>query len=249
MKKIMWAWSLGVVFLLFSGCSGMKFGSRMQYALDTSAQLNQSQPAPEMDIPVPYHGADFLRFFDERHLLVGSVTFDVAGTPEYGPIILYDLQTRTEKWRIPRDAHYAARHQLLAFNPQIILRSVSQGKVVHTAYAPDSGRRLWLHQTDDKSIRTYRLSSSMTMTDLYILSDGVLNDIDLRTGAVKWETGPLTLETKASRPKLIALENILFLVSGDKISAYGLQDGRLAWDRPNPLGAETRVLSGADGIF
>ena len=60
----------------------------MQYAIDTSNQLSKNQPPPKWDMNVGYHGADILRFVDNERLLVGSVTFDVAGLPEYGPLMI-----------------------------------------------------------------------------------------------------------------------------------------------------------------
>ena len=73
--------TMPIILLLVFGCSGMKVASRMPYAIETANRLNQSQPAPAWDVPVDYHGADVIRFLGNQRLLVGTLTFDVAGDP------------------------------------------------------------------------------------------------------------------------------------------------------------------------
>lgn len=238
-----------VVFLFIFGCSGLKFGSRMQYAIDTSNQLNKTQPAPDWDIPVDYHGADILRFVDNQSLLVGSATFDVAGTPEYGPVIMYNMNGMTEKWRIPRERHYTARHHFVAYHPNLIMRTAFQGQITHTAYDLASGNRIWAHSADDKSLHAYRYSPLFDITNLYILSDRMLKNIDARTGDVKWQATTQAIDTSKSTSELISLEDILVLVSAEKIIAYDQKDGLLVWSRSNPLSADFNALSGSKGIF
>ncbi len=248
MKKNVWVFVFYVVFLFVSGCSGVKLGSRMPYAIDTSNQLNKTQPAPERDIPVAYHGADILRFVDDQSLLLGSVTFDAAGIPKYGPVILYDMNGGTEKWRVPRESHYTARYHFLAYNPNLIMRSESQGKIVHAAYDLATGSRKWSHHTDDKSLSAYRFSSAFTLTDMYVLSEGVLKDINMLTGGEKWQTTAPSIDVATSKAKLIALESLLVLVSGE-IMAYSQEEGRLAWRLPNSLASESNVVTGSKGIY
>ncbi len=132
-----------LVTLSVCGYGGIKLGTRMQATIDKANRLNKIQPAPKLDMPVRYHGADIIKFVDDEHFLVGSLKFDIAGTPEYGPIIMYHLPDLSELWRIKRKGDYAARYDLVALQPNLVIRSAVKGKIVHAAYDVKSGRSLW----------------------------------------------------------------------------------------------------------
>lgn len=251
MKTILRFSTLPITLLLVFGCSGMKLASRMPYAIETSNKLSQSQPAPARDVPVDYHGADIIRFLDNQSLLVGTLTFDVAGTPEYGPVILYDTARMTEKGRIPRERHYAARHQFVTFSPNLILRTSLEGRVVHTAYDRTSGRQIWTHTADAKSVTAYRMASIFDLAAIYVLANGQLQAVDAKSGALQWQIAAPVGDAAASaaKPQLLALDDRVVLVGAGSIVAFAYEDGRRLWSRANPVSGEASVLADARGVF
>ncbi|NOY22096.1 MAG: hypothetical protein GXO70_01115 [Acidobacteria bacterium] len=132
---------MSVFFLITLGAFGflgIKKGTRMQYAIDRAKILSKIQPAPRLDVHVNFHGADILKFVDNEHLLIGSVKFDLAGKPKYGPLIMVHLPDYFECWRVKRKSNYAARYNLVALQPNLVVREVYKWKVVHSAYNPES---------------------------------------------------------------------------------------------------------------
>ena len=238
-----------LVILTVLGCGAIKLGSRMQYAIDTSNRLSKNQPAPKWNMHVGYHGADILRFVDDKRLLVGSVTFDVAGTPEYGPLIMYHMSGRSEQWRISRERNYAARHDLVALQPNLVIRSAYKGKIVHAAYDLNSGSTLWKNSIEDESLYAYRYSSTLDLTNLYVITDRILANIDMRTGKQQWRSEIPSGGIPGAKTEIISLDTVLVLVSARSVEAYRLQDGRHLWSRPNPVGEDFNVLSGSKGVF
>jgi PQQ-like domain/Ankyrin repeats (3 copies) len=241
--------TMPIIFLLVFGCSGMKVASRMPYAVETANRLNQSQPAPVRDLPVDYHGADIIRFVGNQSLLVGTLTFDVAGTPAYGPVILYDTADMTEKWRIPRERHYAARHQFVAFAPHLILRTAFEGRIVHSAYDHTSGRLLWTHTADARSVTAYRTASLFDLAAFYVLDEGQLQAVDAKTGAVQWQVAASVGDAAGATGQLLALDDRVVLADTGSMTAFAPQDGRRLWTLANPVSGHANVLADARGVF
>jgi len=251
MKTTLRLSTLTITLLLVCGCSGLKVASRMPYAIETSSKLSQSQPAPARDVPVDYHGAEIIRFLDNQSLLVGTLTFDVAGTPEYGPVILYDAARMTEKWRIPRERHHAARHQFVTFAPNLILRTAMEGRVVHTAYDRASGRPIWTHTADAKSVTAYRMASIFDLAAFYVLANGQLQAVDARTGALQWQVAAPVggAAASAAKPQMLARDDQLVLVGAGSIAAFAYEDGRRLWTQVNPISEDGSVLADPQGVF
>lgn len=221
----------------------------MQYAIDTSNQLSKNQPPPKWDMNVGFHGADILRFVDNERLLVGSVTFDVAGLPEYGPLVMYHVPGRSEQWRISREGNYAARHDLVALKPNLVIRSAFEGKIVHAAYDLNLGSTLWKKSIEEESLYTYRYTSSLNLANLFVITDRFLTNIDVRTGKQQWRSEILTGGIPGAKTKIISLDTILVLVSEKSVEAYRLLDGGHLWSRPNPVGEEFNVRQESKGVF
>jgi outer membrane protein assembly factor BamB len=227
---------------------GIKAGDRMPYAIDKAKALSKIQPAPKFDMHVNFHGADILKFVDNEHLLIGSIKFDLAGKPVYGPLIMVHLPNRSELWRAPRESNYAARYDLVALQPNLVVRTAYKGKVVHSAYDPDSGQTLWENTIPEGDFYFYRFTPSYSLDNLFVVMNGKLTGIDARTGKQTWRlevAGGLS-ETAT---KTVFLNNTLFIVGTKSIDAVRLTDGRHLWRRPNPIEKEFAVLTAPKGFF
>jgi len=133
---------------------------------------------------------------------------------------------RSEQWRISRERNYAARHDLVALQPNLVIRSAYKGKIIHAAYDLNSGSTLWKNSIEEESLYTYRYTSSLDLANLYVITDRILANIDMRTGKQQWHSEIPSGGIPGAKTEIISLDTILVLVSAKSVEAYRLQDGR-----------------------
>jgi len=151
--------------------------------------LSRTQPKTEQEIIFHYEASDFIRFLDDRNLLVGAIEVgSYLGVPNYGPIILYDLSTGQPKWFFEREDLPNGQYFLLSTEPRILIFGDGKTKSTLTALDPGTGSKIWRYS--EKKPNLIGLYPAQDKAFVYSGSDkfSQVTAVGLSAGSIVWQT-------------------------------------------------------------
>jgi len=238
-----------IILALAAGLAAAAHGAAdlMQQSQAKARQYRAGLPPASWEHPFEYEDADIVRFVTDDLLLVGAVDNDRHYWPVYGPLFLYDLKARREKWRVERRRSTEAVHEIFSIRP-LILRTTSGSKVTYQAVDIDDGSLQWTHANKSGSVTDAGDYNRDGLINFYELSGTTLFNLSARDGSVLWQAETPSADAGAAR-RLITAPGCVYVVGRRQVTAFNSPDGERLWQRPQSAGAPFEAAVSLDGIF
>lgn len=220
----------------------------MQQSRGKAQQFKAGFPPASWEHPFEYEDADIVQFVTDDLLLIGAVDNDSNYWPVYGPLFLYDLRARSEKWRVDRKRSPEAVHEIFSTRPLIILRTTSGRKVTYQAMNIENGKVQWNYKHGSDSITEAGDYDRKGLKNVYVLSGTALLSISARDGSVLWKAKTPSADAGAKQ-RLIATPGFVYVIGSRHVTAFKASDGGRLWEGPQSAGEPFEAAVSLDGIF
>lgn len=207
--------------------------------------LSQSQPKTISETIVDYEASDILAYVGNDRLLVGSLmSGSKLGTPKFGNLYLYDLNTGREIWSIKRPNVRNGEYFLLTTYPTIIVMAKSERSTVCVSYDPVTGQQKW--EIDGPS------STQVLVDDaLYLLmpadsnsGNRNLRSIDMSTGSNRWQRSVHSQFFPVNSPGVFCRLNSDIYVGGSGLIRINKRTGDIEWSQEGIEGISGSIRVG-----
>ncbi len=197
-------------------------------------QIAKTYPTPIWQKTYKADAADIFELLPGNRLLLGEVHVSTAiAEPEYGDLVLYDLNSGERMWAMKRRDLEWGRYNLLTVEGDlIIMQGVSPTGGFYTAINASSGQVAW----EQAAKITMHSAYAAEQHRLYLLDAGTdkceLMALDSRSGKILWQS-TLAGTKPDTTVSLIPQSSDLFVLAGS-VHKVNATTGSLIWQQPLP---------------
>jgi len=105
--------------------------------------LKKNEPVPVLQVSLYEPTVEFIQVVNSNYLLVATGKLKKSGQAMHGPIILYDMASGREKWRINRTEDINTSYTVLKTERSIIVLESSTENKTFIAFDIQSGKQKW----------------------------------------------------------------------------------------------------------
>jgi hypothetical protein len=177
-----------------------------------------------LPLDAPY--ADLLEPIGDSEVLVGALAWnDKFGTFRRGVVMLIELESGHEKWRLDSTALPSGPTVLIQTEPEIVFATVTADATTITAVAHDNGSVMWSRRFGRRA--GFGLAPVLARPSIIVADDGSVHAIETSTGIDRWATPipaaqtPIAFSVWVGEPAVYAIT--------DRVSRISLDGGQLEW--------------------